>query len=71
MRDNALEPKAPIQWRFAPCAECPKQHSLLRIEHAGLLKLQQVAFDAVGVLVDVFKKQHAAVDARKVFRPKQ
>ena len=47
------------------------QHRALRVDHPGLQQLDQHAFDAVGMLVDVLQKEDAALDLRKVGRAEQ
>ncbi len=62
---------AAVQRRLAVHGEVPQQHRLLRRQHARLVQLQQHALDPVGLLVDVFQEQHAALDARPVRRAQQ
>ena len=51
---------AAVQRRWLPVAEVAEHDGPLRIEHAGLVQLQQAALDAVRMLVDVFEEQDAA-----------
>src|SRR4051794_23965925 len=60
-RANALDRRpqriTPVEGRLVECGERTQQDRLLRVQHAGLVKLKQVALDPVGMLVDVLDEQ--------------
>ncbi len=63
MREDLAQRVAAVQRRGLPAAEVAQQQRALRVDHAGLLQLQQHALDAVRVLADVFEEQQPAAQA--------
>ena len=59
---------AAVERRLALAAHGTQHDRLLRVENAGLMKLQQIALDPIRMLVDVLDEQDAALDARPVRR---
>src|SRR6185369_15031786 len=70
-RDRRRERVAAVERRRLKAAHSTDDDRLLRIEHARLVQLQQVALDAIRMLVDVFEEEDAAADARPMRRRQQ
>mmetsp|Transcript_1646 Transcript_1646/g.4711 ORF Transcript_1646/g.4711 Transcript_1646/m.4711 type:complete len:354 (+) Transcript_1646:610-1671(+) len=70
-RDRVPDAIAAVQRRLVRAAEITEQHRRLGVDDARLLQLQQHALDPVGMLIDVFEEEDAALDLGPVRRAQQ